>query len=553
MSSKLLCASLAGSLLAASALCAPARAQADSRMDVIEQQIQSLQNQLRQLRQDAARRDAQLRAAREDAAQARRQIQATTAPLPAPVLAPAPAAPPPPLPAAQTTVAAPQKMGTFRLGGVTVTLGGFIAAEGVYRTRNETADIGSNYTTGIPLPQSPNYHTGEFRGTARQSRLSLLVQGDADSATHLGAYYETDFLSSGTTSNSTESNSYTLRLRQAYATLDQTDWGLHVLGGQAWSLMTMNKVGITPRQEDVPLTIDAQYVPGFNWARQWQLRAAKDFADHRLWVALSLEEPQTSFYTGPNGLGVLNGTATITNAGGSQLNATTTYSDDIAPDIILKAAWDPGWGHYEAFGLARFMHDRVSSLGSGHNNTVLAGGVGGGVILPLIPKYLDFQFSGMAGYGIGRYGSAQLPDAIVSQSGAPVPIPELMGMAGLIGHPTPAFDIFGYVGTEQEGKKAFSESGKGFGYGSPLYSNAGCSTELSTASCTANTSGVVQGTLGAWWRFLQGNFGTMEVGAQYSYTRRSTFGGIPASAGGNGAPSTDENMVLFSFRYLPFQ
>jgi outer membrane murein-binding lipoprotein Lpp len=534
---------------------APAVAQSADQINQIEAQIKALQAELARVRHDMAARDTQLRAAQQDAATARRQAaeaQAQVRTQPPAVAGIAPAQPGF-APQAVAEAGPPLPKGTVRIGGVTVTLGGFIAAEGLYRTRNETADIGSNWNTGIPLPQNPNNHTGEFRGSARQSRVSLLIQGDVNPATKVTGYYETDFLSSGTTSNSTESNSYTLRLRQAYATVDQTDWGLHVLGGQAWSLMTLDKVGITPRQENVPLTIDAQYVPGFNWARQWQVRVAKDFDDHRLWLAASVEEPQVSYYTGPNGLGTIGGTATITNAGGSLLNSTTTYSDDIAPDVIVKTAWDPGYGHYEAFGVARFLHDRISSLGSGHNDTTLAGGIGIGAIVPVVPKYLDFQFSGLGGYGIGRYGSAQLPDAILSQSGAPVPIPELMGLVGLIGHPRSDIDIYSYVGTEQEGKKAFSEAGKGYGYGSPLYSNAGCQTELSTASCTANTSGVVQGTIGAWWRFLQGSYGTLQAGAQYSYTQRSTFAGLPATSGGTGAPSTDENVVLFSLRYLPFQ
>ena len=537
----------AATAIGAVSLAGPASAQsADAQISRIEQQIKALQDELKSVQRNLAARDAQVKAARAEAAAANQRAQAATTQAVA-------AAPP-----VQASVAAPSsppgKLGAFRVGGVTVTLGGFIAAEGIYRTRNQTADVGSSFSTGIPFPQSPNYHTGEFRGSARQSRISLLAQGDADDQTHLGAYFETDFLSSGTTSNSTESNSYTLRLRQAYATLDKTDWGVHVLGGQAWSLMTMNKVGIVPRQENTPLTIDAQYVPGFNWARQWQLRVDKDFDDHRFWLAASIEEPQTSYYTGPNGLGVLGGaTATITNLGGSQLNATNNYSDDIAPDVIVKAAWDPGYGHYEAFGVARFLHDRVSVVGDGHNNTTLAGGIGVGTIIPIIPSKLDFQFSGMAGYGIGRYGSAQLPDAILSQTGTPVAIPEIMGLAGLIAHPVPAVDVYSYVGTEQEGRKSFTEAGKGYGYGSPLYSNAGCGIELSTAACTANTSGVVQGTIGTWWRFLKGDYGTMQVGAQYSYTRRSTFSGTAATRGGNGAPSTDENIIMFSFRYLPFQ
>ena len=102
-------------------------------------------------------------------------------------------------------------------------------------------------------------------------------------------YVETDFLSAGSSSNSNESNSYTLRLRQFWGEYDNTDLGLHFLGGQAWSLATMYRVGLVPRQENVPLTIDAQYVVGFNWARQPQFRVAKDFDDHKIWAGLSLE------------------------------------------------------------------------------------------------------------------------------------------------------------------------------------------------------------------------------------------------------------------------
>ena len=38
--------------------------------------------------------------------------------------------------------------------------------------------------------------------------------------------------------NSLESNSFNPRVRQIYGTYDDTAWGLHFLGGQAWSLAT---------------------------------------------------------------------------------------------------------------------------------------------------------------------------------------------------------------------------------------------------------------------------------------------------------------------------
>ena len=163
------------------------------------------------------------------------------------------------------------------LRGVKIKVGGYIEAASIYRSRNETADVGSNYNTGIPVQSNPNHEISEFRESARQSRLTLLVTGNPDDQTVLAGYFETDFLGAAVTSNSAESNSYTPRLRQAYATYDRSDWGFEFLGGQAWSLVTMNKVGITPRQENIPLTIDAQYTVGFNWLRNPQLRAVKRY------------------------------------------------------------------------------------------------------------------------------------------------------------------------------------------------------------------------------------------------------------------------------------
>jgi hypothetical protein len=540
-------------------LAQPAAAQStDQRIADIEAQIKALQGQLQQVTRALHEAQAKLQpqqqaqqAPRARAPTLRSNVAQTPAETNPPLVAAAPPSPPsasPEIAVAQTVPDEPKlPLGTFRIGGVTVQLGGFIEAAGIFRSRNEVADISSSFS-GIPEGNSVENHEAEFRATARQSRLSLLVQGKPSTAETVGAYFETDFQGVGTTSNSNESNSYVPRLRQAYATYDNTDWGFHILGGQAWSLLTMSKTGDVPRQENIPLTIDAQYVAGFNWARQAQLRLTKDFADHRVWLAASLEEPQSVYSIGPNGAGTVGGTVNDANPGGSGLNASTNYSDDIAPDIVLKAAFDPGYGHYEAYGLARFFHDRVDAVGNGTSNTRIGGGGGVAALIPIVPNLLDFQISGLAGVGIGRYGSGQLPDATLSQSGRPVPLPEITALAGLVGHPISDIDLYGYAGTEQVlSREDFSSKGLGYGYGSPLYNNSGCGIELSTAGCVANTSGLVEGTVGAWWRFLHGNYGTMQVGAQYAYVKRDIFSGI---GGGKGA---DDNMALVSFRYIPFQ
>lgn len=550
----------------------------DAQVSAIEKQIRALQGQLNSMKRGLAKRDADIRAAREEAAAANRQAMSVSERRTngyGQPLAPQPLSAPPgynvnvagagtipkygpyvyvdgvPTP---VLYAGPKlKQGQFQVGAVRVTLGGYLALETVARSRNETAGIGSDFNNGMPFASSPNYHTPEFHETAQQSRLSILAEGSPDSVTNLAGYYEMDFIGNGSTSNSRESNSYVLRNRQVYATYARKDLDFYVLGGQSWSLLTTSKLGMVPRQELIPLTIDAQYIPGFVWTRNAGLRFVKGFNNDEFDLGLSFENPQASYFTGPNGTGSLAGTVLATNTGGSTFNPDTTYSDDIAPDVILKGTADPGWGHYEVFGLARFLHDRTSVVGGGSNNTVLAGGGGAGVVLPLIKGKLDLQGNILAGEGIGRYGAAQLPDATFSQNGSPVPLPEVIALIGLVGHPTKMLDLYGYVGTEQiTHAKAFTEGGKGFGYGSPLYNNRGCQIEQPISAtlslpCTGNTSGVTQGTLGAWWRFVKGDYGTMQAGLQYSYTRRTAFAGV------GGSPSTDENMLFLSFRYLPFQ
>ena len=68
----------------------------------------------------------------------------------------------------------------FQAGPLNVTFGGFTALETVYRSKNETADIGSNYNTAIPFNYQPKAHFDEFRESARQSRFAMLAQGPQD-------------------------------------------------------------------------------------------------------------------------------------------------------------------------------------------------------------------------------------------------------------------------------------------------------------------------------------------------------------------------------------
>ncbi|MCW2264926.1 hypothetical protein M2305_000873 [Gluconobacter cerinus] len=442
--------------------------------------------------------------------------------------------------------------GVFHLGPVTLMLGGFVDMAAVLENRHIASGT-FNYWQDMPYPNEPRYHTNNFEGSARYSRLSLLARGNINSEATISGFFESDFGAGAVTTDPYESNSYAFRMRQAYLAYDDNKAGWHFLGGQAWSLLTPGRIGIVARQESLPETIEASMLAGQTWARQWQVRVVKDFMDHRLWAGFSIENPATLYdttgFTNTNGtVSLPNGnTATIGENGVGLTNDTANFSNEIAPDLIGKLAYDPSWGHYEVEGILHFPHDRVTINHTGHNNTAIAGGAGGSLILPIISGKLEFRAAGLAGWGINRYGSVLLPDATLNAKGDPVPLFGLQAQAGLIAHPNPHIDVYGYFGTQRVGHAYFNSEGSSYGYGNPLYSNAGCLQELSSLTCSANTRGVSEATIGAWWRFFKGRFGTVEGGTQLAYARRDIWKGI------GGDPHTSMSQIFFDFRYLPFQ
>lgn len=418
---------------------------------------------------------------------------------------------------------------SFNLGEVKLTLGGFIEAAAIDRNRDEVADVGSKWAPIFPNKDA--YYLNDVRFTARQSRLSLLINGPDHDGDHGDAYFEGDFLGAAVTANSTESNSYTPRIRQVWTDYT-TSGGFTFLAGQAWSLVTQETVGINARKENVPMTIDAQYVPGFNWTRNPQFRFVQKFNDS-FSLGASLESPAA----------VVAGTAPAgtvsTLAGGSLLNSTNNYTLESRPDIVVKAAIDPGYGHYEIFDLNRSFNDRVdpANVTQGVNNSASANSWGVNALIPLVPKTLDLTASYMNGQSIGRYGSAQLPDFTFNSDGTIATIKGTDYLVGLLYH-SPSFDGYFYDGQE---KVDPNFSGKTDGYGNPGNSNAGCLT--GTGTCTGNVSKVQQWTIGGWFKGYQGE-GHMAFGLQYSHTTYDTF----ADAAGN-SPTSNMNVLMVSFRY----
>jgi hypothetical protein len=400
----------------------------------------------------------------------------------------------------QKKIVAAETPSTIHYKGISITPGGFLAAETVTRTRALSADINTPFT-GDPFGAADLDHVTESAFTARQSRLSLLVEGKLATA-KIGGYYEADFLSAGTTSNNRQSNSYTWRTRQAFA---QVTWdnGFQLTGGQMWTLATENRKGINNRQETSPLMIDPQYIVGYTWARQYAFRVVKDFGG-KFALGMSVEGPQATI--GGRGFStvttinsaaapatiVTSGATTATTgnffinapgAGGGLYNAfdANGYTVNKAPDLLFKAAADPGFGHYELFGIVSFFRDRiypcgvvgtnakdtappatatnftgnclsatptvVSSVGATNSN-VTGGGIGASALWSILHKKVDFGLKAVGGDGIGRYGSAQLADATARPDGTLALIRTGHGLARLEWHVTPKLDLYTYWGME---------------------------------------------------------------------------------------------------------
>jgi hypothetical protein len=474
--------------------------------------------------------------------------------------------------------AAPDQKGpeSIRYKGISITPGGFVAAETNFRQHATGSDINTPFNS-IPYPDVALGHLTENAFTARQSRLSLLAQSRIGSA-KLTGYYEADWLGTGVTSNNRQSNSYVFRQRVLYGQA-AFDNGWSVTGGQQWSLATEDKKGIDNRQEVIPLTIDPQYSVGFTWARQYGFRVVKTF-DNKFTLGVSVEAPQAT--VGGRGFSLVTttnvGTAAVTTTGNTFIDSpgsggglynfsdTTGYTVNKAPDLIFKATADPGWGHYEIYGILSEFRSRVypcgvvgtnandtdppmtpttipcpvdgstapSSLGV-YDDARTGGGIGFAVRVPLGTKKVEFALQGAGGDGIGRYGSAQLADLTFRPDGTASLIRTAHGLGELEFHPTPKLDFYAYYGGEYAWRSAYqgydsititktpgipatststaipATTTTAFklnqigGYGSPFANNTGCSTETAPSNDLTPSGG---GTCAGDTRYIwEGTFG----------------------------------------------
>ena len=276
-----------------------------------------------------------------------------------------------------------------------------------------------------------------------------------------------------------------------------------------------------PRKELIPLTINANYLVGYNFTDNWQIRFVKDF-DKKVWLGLSLENPATNLAPGipdtVNGLAV-----NVTNTGtGGFLNGVPVTPNQ-APDIIEKVAWDPSWGHLEGLAMQRFFTDNTlcvtaaptgCALGTTSEKTSFGASAGGNFLLRIIPHYLELMGGVMYGSGIGRYGAGALPDVTIGPDGSLVPLTALHAWAGIQFYPWEGLTLYGYAGLEQNQASYFGT----FGYGNPAYDNSGCMTPTAesfatgtSATCVADNRRLVDAKVGFWQDLYKGPYGRFRV------------------------------------------
>lgn len=473
--------------------------------------------------------------------------------------------------------------------GITITPGGFLAAEFVRRSRALGADVNTPLNS-VTMPGASASNTSEFFGSGRQSRVAMLVEAKLTDM-KVSGYVEADFLSAGITSNNNQSNSYTMRQRQAWGQLAM-DNGWSFTGGQQWSLITETKKGMDNRSEALPMVIDAQYTAGFSWARQYGLRVVKNF-NNKVWLGLSMENPQATVTTHGNANNFLIGSAgaggglynsgittcTTSGTGVTTCSPAASYAFNPSPDVVAKLVFEPGFGHYEIFGVYARFRDRAfpcediastvlcgpsttpgqTNASGAFNSSRNGGGFGANARWSFMNKRLDFGLHGFGGSGVGRYGSVGLPDAMVRADGTLGLVKNLQGLTTLEYH-HPKIDVYFNVGAEYASRTASFDpvTNKVVGYGSPTFSNSGCYSETGPgpggflpgglSGCTADTRVLIEGSTGFWYKLYDGsrekvNRGRVQFGPQFSYVTRNTWSG-------NGIePHGIDGMLFTSFRY----
>jgi len=268
---------------------------------------------------------------------------------------------------------------SFRIGGTDFTPGGFVDFTNIFRTTN-TGNAVSTSFNAIPFSNTQQGQLTEFRSSGQYSRFNLKVNGKYGE-NKIGGYIEADFNGNDAANVFVTTNPHTFRLRLYYLQLGRGNWEFTV--GQAWGLLTPNKVGVgaSPSDLDTTIATDANIMAGVMYSRDAQFRIAFKPSDHFGW-ALSVANPQqiAPAVAFPSGGG-------LEKIGAQADGATNPGAPNLIPDISTKIAFDTNPTgkniHFEVGGLvtsAQIAVPRPGAPGAFDKESAIGGGGFGGVL-----------------------------------------------------------------------------------------------------------------------------------------------------------------------------
>ena len=306
------------------------------------------------------------------------------------------------------------------------------------------------------------------------------------------------------------------------------------VGGQAFSLMTSLKLGITPWPGDVATTqvIDTNYVAGVVWGRYPQFRIShapvKGF-----WGGFSIENPEQqvgSNVTFPTNLNSI--VSNQYNTGSQELKV-----PNMTPDFVFKGDYDGKMSngnriHMDLGAVMRVFRSSDNAANISSRAHAFGWGVAGNFAVEVAKGY-QLVLQGFANSGAGRYIGGLAPDVIVKANGSISPIHSYSWVSGLEIAPNKQTGVyFYYSGLYAQGNATLDSTGT-------------CCVGFGGPGSSLTPDRYIQEATGGWsrilWKFE--NVGSVQYGVQYAYLWL-----VPWVAQ-TGASQAHANMIFGQFRY----
>jgi hypothetical protein len=405
----------------------------------------------------------------------------------------------------------------FHIGGADFTPGGFGDFSNVWRSTNVGSGVATSFA-GVPFGNTAAGRMQEFRSSAANSRITLTITEHPTKNTTLTGYAEGDFYGNQPTSLFVTGNSNTFRMRHFWANVEKGKW--EVLGGQTWTLLTPNRVGVSQVSSNVFVGLgeDSNYMPGLIWGRPGQIRVVYHPDKH--WsLAASVENPEQFVTTG---------VALPAFASTQVDNGAVSTAPNIRPDFVAKIAYDTQVsGKALHFELAGFSSQFRTSPAQGKYFD--AQGVGGDFDTVLeVARNFRLIATGFYSSGGGRFAVGLGPDFVVGPDGSISPVHSMAGVAGFEYAPNAKSQFFGYYGgTYFNRNYTVVAPGSYLGFGFP-------------GSASANRQ-FQEPSFGYYYTFWKNpRYGALQIISEYAYLTRAPWS-VAA-----GTPSTAHAHMVFS-------